>query len=252
MTRGGRARAIGRPAVGGLLLLGVALGACVSSDSGAPVGRPVTVPAPSAPATTRPSPPPVPLAVAPVVPSSPEWRPGDRWLYDWKAGADSGSKTVEVIELKEINRVRYYVTRIGELDHYFTMGMEYAASTVSGKVRARMVPPQPWFTWPLEVGRRWTYQGFFEDQEGRKPSTDSFAVVAAELVEVPAGRFSTLKVVREGTSRDSDEYWYASEVHFYVKWVGRRGDTEFEENLREYRLGPRLIPAPATPALPPR
>jgi hypothetical protein len=41
-------------------------------------------------------------------------------------------------------------------------------------------------------------------------------------------------------------------VQFYVRWIGRRGDTEFEENLREYHMGPRLIPAPAAPSSRPR
>ena len=50
-------------------------------------------------------------------------------------------------------------------------------------------------------------------------------VVAAEAVAVPAGRFNAWKIVRETERRDSDQYWYAPDVRFYVKWIGRRGDT---------------------------
>jgi hypothetical protein len=87
--------------------------------------------------------------------------------------------------------------------------------------------------------------------EGKVQHNDSFAVIAAETVEVPAGRFRALKVVRETDRRDSDLYWYAPEVRWYVKWIGRRRDTQFEEQLREYRMAPRLIPesAPGTPSL---
>jgi hypothetical protein len=70
------------------------------------------------------------------------------------------------------------------------------------------------------------------------------------MVEVPAGRFSTLKIVRETDRRDSDQYWYAPEIGFYVKWIGRRGDRQFEEQLREYHPAPRLIPGPASTGSP--
>jgi hypothetical protein len=108
-----------------------------------------------------------------------------------------------------------------------------------------MVPPQPWFSWPLEVGRTWTHRGTYEDRSGKMEFNDTFAVVATEEVEVPAGRFNAFKIVRQTERRDSDQYWYAPVVHFYVKWIGRRGDTQFEEHLREYHPASRLIPGPA-------
>jgi hypothetical protein len=70
------------------------------------------------------------------------------------------------------------------------------------------------------------------------------------MVEVPAGRFTAVKVVRETDRRDVDEYWYVPEIRFYVKWVGRRGDAQFEEQLREHRQAPRLIPGPPSSAPP--
>ena len=85
------------------------------------------------------------------------------------------------------------------------------------------------------------YEALDED----KRVTETFAVVASEIVEVPAGRFPALKVVREASSRDSDQYWFAPEVRWYVRWIGRRGEDQFEERLREYHMAPRLIPEPA-------
>jgi hypothetical protein len=55
-------------------------------------------------------------------------------------------------------------------------------------------------------------------------------------------------VVRETDRRDFDEYWYAPEVRWYVRWTGNRGDVRFEERLREYSAAPRLIPASAPPS----
>lgn len=180
----------------------------------------------------------------------PEWRPGDQWVYTWTSGQTGGTKSVEVLEIREINTVSFYLVKIGEAEQFYTKDLRWAGSMRDGKVQSRMTPPQPWFVWPLEVGRQWTHRGSYEDATGKSAHNDSFSVVGTEVVEVPAGRFSTLKVVRQTDSRDSDQYWYAPEVRFYVKWVGRRGDAQFEEDLREYRPGQRLIPGP-TPSRPP-
>jgi hypothetical protein len=176
------------------------------------------------------------------VPSAPEWRPGDRWTYDVTSGNDRGTKTIEVVEVRELSNVPYYVVRLGDLDHYYTRSLNWAAAIRTSKVEARMIPPHPWFVWPLEVGKRWTYQGVWEEQDTKRDLNNRFAVVAVEAVEVPAGRFETLKVVRETDGRDFDEYWYAPAARWHVLWKGRRGDLEFEERLRSYAPAPRLIP----------
>jgi hypothetical protein len=180
-----------------------------------------------------------------LVDSPPTWSPGDRWLYDWTSGADKGSKTAEVMEIKELNKVRYYVLRIGYVDHYYTVDLKWSGSVRDGKVEARMVPPQPWFVWPLEVGRRWGHRGIYEQRDETKKQTDTFAVVSAETISVPAGRFYAFKVIREAGPTDSDQYWYAPEVGWYVKWIGRRGKVKFEEQLRKFIPAPTLIPEPA-------
>jgi len=180
----------------------------------------------------------------------PEWRPGDRWVYDWTSGTNTGTKTVEVVEIKEINKVRYYVVRVGDSEQYYTLNFRWSGIVRDSRVEARMIPPQPWFTWPLEVGSRWVHRGVYEGVDEQKRVTETFAVVAAETVEVPAGRFPALKVVREGSGRDSDQYWFAPEVRWYVRWIGHRAGVQFEERLREYHMAPRLIPESA-PVKPP-
>jgi hypothetical protein len=175
------------------------------------------------------------------VPSPPEWRPGDRWTYDVTSGKDRGTKTLQVVEVREISNVPYYVVRLGDLDHYYTRSLNWAAAIRTSKVEARMTPPHPWFAWPLEVGKRWTYQGVWEEQDTKRDLNNRFAVVGVEAVEVPAGRFEALKVVRETDSRDFDEYWYAPAARWHVLWRGRRGELEFEERLQSYDPAPRLI-----------
>ena len=197
------------------------------------LGAPSTSPAPT---TSEPA------SVASVAPSPPTWRPGDRWLYAWTSGGQSGIKTVETLEIKEINRVSFYLVRVGDVEAFWTRDLHWAGTMEDGRVDSRMTPPQPWFTWPLKAGQHWTHRGTYEDRSGKTQFNDVFSVVGTEAVEVPAGRFNALKIVRETERRDSDQYWYAPDVRFYVKWIGRRGDTQFEEQLQEYHPAPRLIP----------
>jgi hypothetical protein len=172
----------------------------------------------------------------------PEWRPGDRWIYEWTSGSDAGTKTAEVAEIREVNELPYYVIKIGGTDHFYTRDLHWAGAARDSRVEARMTPPQPWFLWPLEVGRRWEHRGLYEQPGTRHEQANTFAVVAVERVEVPAGQFAAVKIVREGTGADTDQYWFVPEIRWYIKWIGRRGDVQFEERLREYHAAPRLIP----------
>ncbi len=192
----------------------------------------------SAPVTGAPAP------VISTVPSPPSWRPGDRWVYAWTSGVESGIKTVETMEINmEINGISYYLVGVGDREQFWTRDLHWAGiMQEDGRVVSRMTPPQPWFSWPLKTGQTWTHRGTYEDRSGKKEFNDVYSVVAAEVVEVPAGRFNAFKIVRQTERRDSDQYWYAPDVRFYVKWIGRRGDTQFEEQLREYHPAPRLIP----------
>ncbi len=190
------------------------------------------------PAATSPASPPSPVPAVAAIDSPPQWRAGDRWTYGWTAGSETGTKTVEVVELREVNRVVYYIVRVGDLTHYYTRELQWAGSMRDQRVESRMTPPLPWFAWPLEPGRRWVHQGMYEDANGKTAASDRFSVAGVEAVEVPAGRFQAVKVVRETERKDLDQYWYAPEVGFYVKWVGRRGDAQFEEQLQDYRRMP--------------
>jgi hypothetical protein len=178
-----------------------------------------------------------PAPAAPLV--MPTWQVGDQWVYEWTSGKESDTKTIEVVGTRDINGTSYYVVRLGEAEHYYTHALHWAAAVREGRVEARMVPPQPWFVWPLAPGARWTHQGRFEQREGVVTHDDRFAVVGLETIEVPAGRYGAIRVLRETDRRDRDEYWYAPDIRWYARWLGRRGDVQFEERLREYRPAPR-------------
>jgi len=193
----------------------------------------------------------MPEATATLAQTPPAWRPGDRWSFAWESGGSQGTKHAEVLAVRELQTVRYYVVRIGELDHYFTPDLHWAGSVRDAVVEARMVPPQQWFVWPLAVGRRWVHRGVYEARGETGPRVYGFSVVGAETVEVPAGRFRAVKIVREEDGVEADQYWYVPEVRWYVRWIGRRGDMRFEERLVGWAPAEASVGGGASPVGPP-
>ncbi len=171
----------------------------------------------------------------------PTWRAGDRWLHAWSTGAEKGIKESEVLGLQEVRGVQYFVVRMGPVNAYFTMDLHWAwaATAAESRVTSRAIPPLPWFNWPLEIGKRWVYQGVLEDQEGKDRLQDTYRVVSMEEVTVPAGTFLAFRIVHEAGSSIVDQYWYAPNVRWYVKWLGRRGNDEFQEVLEQYLPAPQ-------------
>ena len=178
----------------------------------------------------------------------PEWRAGDQWIYAWTAGESKGTKISQVLGSREVRGAQYLVLRIEPVNAYFTLDLHWAWATsiAESRVTSRAIPPLPWFNWPLEVGKRWEYQGVLESQESKDRVRDSYKVMGMEDVQVPAGTFRAVRIVREVNASVVDQYWYAPDVRWYVKWLGRRGKDEFQEVLQEYRPAPQAsVPAPA-------
>ncbi len=169
----------------------------------------------------------------------PVWRVGDRWVHAWTAGTQKGTKTSEVVGLREVGGVQYYILRVEAVDRYYTLDLYWAAIIMDGRVAARALPPQPWFAWPLEAGNRWEYQGVYEEKDRKDRIREAYRVVGVEQVAVPAGTFRAYKLVREVDSKIVDEYWYAPDIRWYVRWLGRRGQDEFQEVLQEYMPAPQ-------------
>lgn len=186
-----------------------------------------------------------------MVATAPEWRVGDRWRHAWTVGAQTGVKTSEVVSVREMGGVRFYVVRVERLSRYYTLDLHWAANVVESRVAARAQPPEPWFMWPLEVGKRWEYQGAFEDRERKEQLRESYSVLSVERIEVPAGTFWAFKLVRQGADGSSDQYWYAPDARWYIKWLGRRGTEEFQETLQDYVAGTGGTPSAPTPDRPP-
>src|SRR5262245_53705782 len=119
----------------------------------------------------------------------PRWQAGDRWVYELSSSGQTVTRTIDVADVETVNGVKYYVANIGDVQMYFTTDLHWAATMRNSKVQERMVPPQPLYVWPLQVGRRWTHRGTFEESQGHHEQVHRFVVLGVEPVEVPAGRF---------------------------------------------------------------
>jgi hypothetical protein len=187
---------------------------------------------------------------APAASTAPMWHVGDRWRHSWSAGTEKGIKTAEVTDIREMGGSRYYVLRTGDTIWFFTPDLGWAGLAAESKVIARSSPPRPWFVWPLAAGRNWDYEGVYEERDRKVPVRETYAARALETVQVPAGTFRAIRIQRDAGPEGWDEYWYAPEVGWYVKWRGRRGRDEFEEVLLEY-LPASSLPAGKKPAAQP-
>lgn len=98
---------------------------------------------------------------------------------------------------------------------------------------------QPWRSWPLEVGKKWTFDMDWVRPDGVTGHTHQDVEVAAlEEVEVPAGKFMAYRIVHRGFFSNSnnirgqqdDTYWYAPDVKADVKL---RRDDRYNVYTRE-------------------
>jgi hypothetical protein len=86
----------------------------------------------------------------------------------------------------------------------------------------------PWLRFPLEPGKKWTYQFRYQSDNRRWYSVSSeFSVVGTEAVTVPAGTLETIKLVRTDLGARAGKIVH---VYFYSPKSGSvvRVDTEYE------------------------
>jgi hypothetical protein len=106
--------------------------------------------------------------------------------------------------------------------------------------------PKPWRVWPLEVGKKWTYEEDWRRADGVTGNTQQdAAVVGYEEVTVPAGKFMAFKIEysgyyrndRGGQGRQNDTYWYAPEAKADVKHIRDDGYNMYTRELSTYKRG---------------
>lgn len=103
---------------------------------------------------------------------------------------------------------------------------------------------KPWRVWPLEVGKRWDFEGDWSRADGTTGNSRQKAEVAAfEEVTVPAGKFMAYRLEYRGFFRNSrgnsgqqdDTYWYAPDAKATVKHIRSSGRPVSITELTSYK-----------------
>jgi hypothetical protein len=87
----------------------------------------------------------------PRVVERPEWQVGDRWTFQWRTAADSGSYTTVVQELSETG----FTTRTGSEWRYWTPDCELLRTVKNETVIEEYTPALPILQFPLRAGLHW-------------------------------------------------------------------------------------------------
>jgi hypothetical protein len=175
----------------------------------------------------------------------PTLKVGDRWEYEVHVGS---SRVKSIGRSREITAVTPDQIRGTENGSAFVMSTDL--NNVESPVRKdsdlRLL------SFPLEVGKKWSFSDQFVDKslgdvEGRSDGT--VEVVGYEKVSVPAGEFDAFKMQTDAKrasggarAEESWTYWYSPAVRAVVKWdykvitLPSRTVYESVAELTEYKL----------------
>jgi len=167
------------------------------------------------------------IAVAETI-EAPSFNEGDFWKFSYKrASLGYRSDTPSDVTTIVFKNGKFVVNETTEAG---TVGLVGLGAAVPG-----LREDLPWFQFPLEPGKKWSGKIF----NNKKWRYDNYRVEGKETIEVPAGKFETIKLVRERDASGGSVtmYYYSPKTKSSVKartlQGGPRGDnTEIE--LLEY------------------
>ncbi|MFQ5793654.1 MAG: hypothetical protein ACE5JP_01220 [Candidatus Bipolaricaulia bacterium] len=171
---------------------------------------------------------------------------GSFWEYDSNVGTmifeigsavTQGGRQLHVVESSVngtlVQREYYFI----EAHRIYAYAREYPSGLLL------LDPPEPMFDFPLAVGKVWNWIGrigsFFE-------ADIDFKVLREEVIEVPAGRFKTMRIRISGEASDGSNTtttrWFAEGVGMVKEVsevVSRTGESfAVQAELATYRIGP--------------
>lgn len=171
----------------------------------------------------------------------PEWNIGDYWEYKvtyiMKSGKEKKGYTSlrKVLKKEMFEEIECYTSIENSLKGYYTLdlNMKGFINEIRGKVfnRAKITPDSMEYSWPLKVGKKWEQSyimlvesrgrgGKGEPKENKITVNATYEVVGVEKVEVPAGEFLALKIVRRRVNDTvSEESWYSPRAKWFVRKV---------------------------------
>jgi predicted aspartyl protease len=156
---------------------------------------------------------------APV--AAPAWNIGDQWTHRVENPDGVRSWTYVVRATETVDGVECWVVGLDRRDLYHRRdNLGILLEKLDGVVERQYRPSLQFFQWPLGVGRSWQDTYVAEIQGASQPSRSvTLTVESEEEIQVPAGTFRALKIVRRISPSDTlwTEVWYAPQVKFWVR-----------------------------------
>lgn len=167
-----------------------------------------------------------------------DYKVGEKWTWEWKSSVNGevrgqGKDVQEVVNFKN------------ELGFYFDNTKQDTVKAT--KVLNRKKSKTPFRDWPLEVGKKWTYENEWVNESGEKGKTSQRAeVISFEEVDVPAGKFKAYKIEYNGfienyeaggKGKVTDTFWYCPELKVNIKHIQKgANDFMYSSELVEYTM----------------
>jgi hypothetical protein len=175
----------------------------------------------------------------------PEWKIGDRWLYEETAPGRKTALTAQVAKEDSVRGRLVFVVKFGDGEELYdkdTLG--FIATMKNGKLTTYRDEPNRMFEWPLQAAKEWKNTYRLRDFETKKTDVIDRTMVVANLEEitVPAGRFISAKIeaYNNESGRLMAEYWYAPGAKWSVKTINYGAENGFARlrELRSFKVDP--------------
>ena len=165
-------------------------------------------------------------------PTLADYKDGETWVWKYKGVTTAGEVRADGQDTKKI------ISQNGELF------MQTTAKAIPLAVIIKPVESKtPRYNWPLQVGKKWTFEEHWTSDDGTKGATIQDAEVLSFKEEtVPAGTFMAYTIRYKGKITDSrgysadteDVHLYAPQVKTFIKLTQTQSGYLYVEELIEY------------------
>jgi hypothetical protein len=152
-----------------------------------------------------------------------DWHLGDEWGYRYESPSGSGTFVWVVARLHSESGLEHYVVKSGAREIYYRrQDLRFTRETVAGEIVREVTPPIVSFAVvPLAIGHSVTIR-YHEVRPAERPGQDferAWTVEGQEMVTVPAGSFSTFRIVCKNVKDDTwvRTVWYSPAVKHFVR-----------------------------------
>jgi hypothetical protein len=165
-------------------------------------------------------------------PTLADYKNGEKWVWKYKGVTKTGEVRADGKDTKKI------ISKNGEL-FMVTAPRTFPLSDIVKPVDSKTSR----YNWPLQVGKKWTFEDHWESEDGTKGSTIQDAEVLSFKAEtVDAGTFMAYTIQYKGkitntrgySANTEDIHVYAPELKTFIKLTQIQDDYLYVEELIEY------------------